>query len=331
LSQEVTFEIARSLQPLKVEPNAEIYRQGLKPVGLYLLKWGSVEIYRLSLLGKTHITYRNAGEVFGYVPLVENREITTYRASAAALTKCEIWFLPEDDFNALKRTYPEIHSVINHLLAQDLADFSQRIAKEQARIQGLQQYIRPVPMGESVIGKSKASKSLAQQIDKAADDIKPVIFQAPPGSGKTFLAGLIHGRSGLKNRPFAEIDCAELPRDEAGVVDTDSLFGKEGEQLGVIELLERGTLLIDNIQLLSHSDRDRLSNYLKTGSLTPNSRSGKQMKEKEFSPSQSLWVRLILASPNKISLPNIEAHQIKLFSLPQRKQDIPDLAQYFLA
>lgn len=328
LSDRVIQALAQSLQTLKVEQNAEIYRQGLKPVGVYLLKWGSVEIYRLSLVGKTHITYRNAGEVFGYVPLLENPQTATYRTGAMALTNCELWFLPKDDFNALKHTYAEIHSAIDRLLAQDLADFTQRMAKEQARIQGLQQYIRPVPMDESVIGKSKASRSLAQQIDKAADDLKPVIFQAPPGSGKTFLAGLIHGHSGLKDRPFAEIDCAELPRDEGGVINTDSLFGKEGEKLGTIELLERGTLLIDNVQLLSQPDRERLSKYLKTGIITPNSGIHKQIKE--IYSAQLLWVRLILASPSKVSLANVEAHQIKLFSLPQRKQDISDFAQYFL-
>lgn len=329
LSDRAIQAIAQSLQTIEVAANGEIYRQGLQPVGFYLLKWGSVEIYRLSLVGKTHINYRNAGEVFGYGPLLENPETAMYRAGAMALSKCEIWFLPKDDFNALKETYPEIHDAIERLLAQDLADFAQRMAKEQARIQGLQPYIRPVPLGESVIGKSKATRSLAQQIDRAAEDLKPVIFQAPPGSGKTFLAALIHGRSGLKDRPFAELDCADLPSDEAGAVNSDSLFGKEGEKLGAIELLERGTLLIDNVQLLSQRDRDRLSEYLKTGAIAPNSGVGQAIEEN--SPIQSFWVRLILASPSKIALPDLEAHQIKLFSLPQRKQDISDFARYFLA
>lgn len=91
LSQEVTGAIAQSLQPLKVEPNAEIYRQGLKPVGLYLLKWGSVEIYRLSLVGKTHITYRNAGEVFGYVPLLP---VLLVIAARVYLPLLGVWMSP---------------------------------------------------------------------------------------------------------------------------------------------------------------------------------------------------------------------------------------------
>jgi transcriptional regulator with AAA-type ATPase domain/NAD-dependent dihydropyrimidine dehydrogenase PreA subunit len=320
LSQEVINAIAKRLQILKVEANTEIYRQDLKPVGLYLLKWGSVEIYRQSLVGKTHITYRNAGDVFGYVPLVEQQVNATYRAGAVALSKSEIWFLGRDDFLQLQDNYPQIQSAINNFLAQDLANFAQRLSKEQARIQGLQSYIQPVPMVESIIGESKASQKLQQQLKQVVADLKPIILQAPHGSGKTFIAGLIHASSGLHNRPFAEIDLAQLPRDEAGLINTDSIFGKP-DQPGVIELLERGTLLIDNVQLLQKTERERLIDYLKTGKLKTNG---------ENSPPLSSWVRLILASHSKISLNDVEAHQIKLFSLPQRKQDIPDFATYFL-
>ena len=288
LSQEIINAIAQTLQTLKVEADTEIYRQDLKPVGLYLLKWGSVEIYRQSRISKTHITYRNAGDVFGYVPLVEQQANAIYRASAVALSKSEIWFLGRDDFVQLQRNYPEIQSVINHFLAQDLTNFAQRIAKEEARIQGLQSYIQSVPMGESIIGESKASQKLQQQVQQAVADLKPVILQAPHGSGKTFIAGFIHAHSGLHNRPFAEIDLAQLPCDETGLINTDSIFGK-ADQPGVISLLERGTLLIDNVQLLRKQERDRLIDYLKTGKL---------QTKVENSPDSSIssWVRLILAS-----------------------------------
>lgn len=329
LSDEAIEALAQSLQAIAVEPNTEIYRQGQQPVGLYLLKWGSVEIYRHSLVGKTHITYRNAGELFGYVPVVEGGTTAAYRASASALSKSEIWFLSKEAFERLSSTYPEISTAINRLLAKDLGNFAQRMAAEQARLQGLQPYVQPVPVSESVIGTSKASQKLRQQVVQAAEattaagKLKPVILQAPAGSGKTFLAGLIHANSGLKNRPFAEIDCSQLPRDEAGVVQTQILFGRGGEQLGIIELLERGTLLIDNVHLLPQPDWKRLTHYLKTGSIIGTTDKG------ESQPPSS-WVRLILASPQKISLPEVEAHQIKLFSLPQRKGDIPELAAYFL-
>lgn len=318
--------IARSLQLIKVEPGTEIYRENQAPVGLYLLKWGTVEIYRLSLVGKTHMLYRNAGELFGYVPVINRQENAFYQASAIALSASEIWFLDQADCEHLTDAYTEIQRVFNQFLSQDLVNFAQRFTREQTRIQGLQPYIQSVPAETPLIGGSKASIKLAQQIDTAATDVKPIILQAPPGSGKTFVSGLIHAHSGLKDRPFAELDCALLPHSEAEGVCTDILFGKAEAQLGIIELLERGTLLIDNVQLLGTQDYERLIHYLHTGTLVPNL---EPTPANLPTPVES-WVRLILASPNKWVLPDIASHSIKLFSLPQRKGDIPEFAQHFL-
>jgi transcriptional regulator with AAA-type ATPase domain/NAD-dependent dihydropyrimidine dehydrogenase PreA subunit len=331
LSEETLRAIAKSCHCLRVESGTPIYQEGQTPIGVYLLKWGTVEISRRSLIGKFLIRYRNAGELFGHVPLVANSENATYQASAIALTTSEIFFLSQLDFRYLIARYPEIQQIINALLAQDLSDFATRIAWEGERIQGLQPYIQPVPNGESLLGNSKATKKLIAQIALAASNLKPVVFQAQPGTGKTFLAGLIHARSGLAAQPFAELDCAKLPRSEDGRLDTDALFGRIGKQAGILELLERGTLLLDNVHILSAGDHTRLLHYLKTGCILPNHGViGTPALSTETPKLVQSWVRPILASPNKLELPDIEAIELKLFTLPQRKADIPDLAYYFL-
>jgi polyferredoxin len=99
-------------------------------------------------------------------------------------------------------------------------------------------------------------------------------------------------------------------------------------------VLERGTLLIDNEQLLTVGDRARLTAYLKTGTFTRNPvqplSDRPALTSPAYSPPVKSWVRLILASPNKPFLTGINTHSIKLFSLSQRKEDIPEFAQYFL-
>lgn len=329
LGEKPIAQIASSLYLLRVEANTNIFAQNGTPEGLYLLKWGTVEMYRTSPVGKTHITYRNAGELFGHISLGMGGETPAYRTGAIAIAKSEIWFLPRDRFEQLKTEYPEINGAINTLLAQDVAKFQDRIAKEQARIQGLQPYIRPVPTNETIISNSKSSQKLAQQVEQAAQDLKPIFLQALPGSGKTFISGIIHAQSGLKHRPFAEIDCAKLPRNAEGDINTDILFGRIDGLTGAIALLERGTLAIDNWQILSQGDRDRLIHYLKTGNSIPNAPI--EIQEKIFQqPPQHLWVRLILISPTKLPTSGVDAHTIKLFALNQRKSDIPAFAQYFL-
>jgi len=332
LPVDVLTAIAQSLHCFRVEPQTPIYREGQDNSGLYLLKWGAVEIARLSPIGKSLIRYRSAGELFGYVSLMATPKNSRHQTQAIALTASEIWFLPEAQFRQLMQQYAEFERMFNTLLAQDLNAFSARIAQEQRRIQGLQSYIQAVPSGETLLGNSKASQKLAEQLAQAAATLKPVLFQAQPGTGKTFLAGLIHTRSGLADQPFAELDCAKLPRSDDGRLNTDALFGKVGGQPGILDLLERGTLLLTNVQVLSAEDRDRLIHYCKTGHILPNhGLSESNALTTEPPKAVQSWVRLILASPDKLALPDVDTISIKLFSLPQRKADIPAFAHYFLA
>ncbi|BAZ02810.1 nitrogen assimilation regulatory protein [Tolypothrix tenuis PCC 7101] len=331
LPKEVLQAIAQSFYCFHVEPQTFIYQEGQTPIGMYLIKWGSVEIFRQSLIGKSLIRYRNAGDLFGYT-LVANAVEGNYQTSAIALTKSEIWFLPQAQFQTLIGEYPAIQQVIHSLLDQDLHEYAARIAKEQMRIQGLKSYIQAVPNEASILGSSKAAQKLAQQIHQAAANLQPVILQAQAGTGKTFVAGLIHARSALATQPFAEMDCANLPRSEDGRLNTDTLFGRIGQQPGILELLERGTLLLENVQVLSEGDRTRLIHYLKTGLVLPNHGivSKTDLATQPPQPIQS-WVRLILASPHKLELPDVKAITIRLFTLPQRKADILDFARYFLS
>ncbi len=332
LPEAVLSVLAQSLQPFRLSAGTLIYQEKQPPAGLYLLKWGTVEIYRLSPIGRSLIRYRNAGDLFGYAALMTDPGTATYQTTAITLTAGELWFLPQADFRQLVQQHPAIEHVINALLAEDLAAFTTRIAREELRIQGLQPYIRPMPKGEQILGSSKPAQKLAQQVEQAAGHLKPVVLQAAAGTGKTFVAGLIHSLSGLAAQPFAELDCARLPHLPDGQLDTDPLFGRVGGQPGILDLLERGTLLLDNVQVLSGNDRDRLIHYLKTGCVLPNHGINSAQRSLPAPPEPlPSWVRLILASPQPLDLPEVDAMAIKLFPLTQRKVDVPEFARFFLS
>lgn len=322
--------IAESFHRFRVEPQTQIYQAGQTPTGLYLLQWGTVEIFRRSSVGQSLIRYRNAGDLFGYT-LVVNAVEGAYQTNAIALTPSEIWFLPKAVFQRLITKFPAIQQKMQSLLSQDLHEYMARIAWEQERIQGLQSYIQRIPSETSLLGSSKAATKLADQIRQAVTNQNPIIFQAQAGTGKTYLAGIIHARSGLASQPFAELNCANLPRTEDGRLITDALFGRVDGQAGILQLLERGTLLLDNVQMLSEGDRTRLVNYLKTGLVLPNHGiiGTGQRATTPPQPIQS-WVRLVMASPSKLELPGIETLSMRLFPLSQRKGDISELVQHFL-
>jgi len=323
--------IAKAFYCFRVEAQTLIYQEGQTPIGLYLIQSGSVEIFRRSPIGNSLIRYRNAGDLFGYT-LVANAVEGTYQTNAIALNTSKILFLPKTTFQTLIIEFPEIQQMIHSLLSQDLLEYATRIAREQIRIQGLQAYIQPVSSAATILGSSKAAQKLREQLHHVSQTLDPVIFQAPVGAGKTFLAKLIHIQSRLSSQPFAEMDCADLPRTADGRLNTDALFGRVDQQPGILELLERGTLLLENVQVLSEGDRARLIHYLKTGLVLPNHGIGTTtaLATEPPQPSQA-WVRLILAAPHKLDLPDLDAITIKLFTLPQRKADIPDFARYFLS
>ncbi|MFB2933767.1 cyclic nucleotide-binding domain-containing protein [Aerosakkonemataceae cyanobacterium BLCC-F154] len=330
LPQQTLTEIVHCLQYFTVEAGTPIYQKGQIPVGFYLLKSGTMEIAHLLPIGHSIIRYHHPGELFGYASLVED-SAEVYQSTAIAITNCEIGFLSLIDFTELSAKYPDIFPTINAILADELNRFALKICHEKTKIQSWQPYIQPVPKDENILGNSKATQKLAKQIQQAAENLQPVIFQARPGTGKTFLAGMIHAQSEVADRPFIEIDCAELPHREDGTINTDLLFGKAGKQSGIIAILERGTLLIDRGELLTCGDRDRLIHYCKTGYILPNSETT-ESNSPDINTEQPLqsWVRLILASPDPLEFPEIETIQIKLHPLVQRKADIPEFAQHFL-
>lgn len=330
LSDPVLTALAQAFSGFWVEPETLIYQEGQTPIGLYLLRSGTLALGRQTPMGQSLIRYRQPGDLFGYT-LVARAMDGCYQTRAIALTGSEILFLSQAAFQTLTATYPELQELIHALVSQDLNDYAARIAWEELRLQGLQAYIQPLPIGAKILGNSRASEKLKEQVEQAARELKPVVFQAQAGTGKTFVAGLIHSRSALATQPFAELDCAELPRTAEGRLDTDALFGRVGQRPGVLQLLERGTLLLDNVQVLGEGERARLIHYLKTGFLLPNQDPGKtiDLATEPPQPVQS-WVRLILAAPTSLELPGVEVFAIRLFPLPQRKSDIPEFASYFL-
>ena len=52
------------------------------------------------------------GDYFGLMSLILNEKRT---ASVTALTYCEIFILPRDDFNSIKKDYPEFKDVLKKI------------------------------------------------------------------------------------------------------------------------------------------------------------------------------------------------------------------------
>ncbi len=105
---------------------------------------------------------------------------------------------------------------------------------------------------DRVIAKSPAMQDFLKQTrELIANDRVTVLLQGETGTGKQYMARVIHFNGPRAAKPCVEVDCPSIPRD----LFESELFGHEkgaftgaaGRKSGLIELAEGGTLLFDEI------------------------------------------------------------------------------------
>ena len=78
------------------------------------------------------------------------------------------------------------------------------------RMAGLKEALRD-PSPAVVVGRSLAIREVRGRIAEAAQDDKPVLLTGEEGTGKAWVAELIHGESARTGGPFVAVSCAALP------------------------------------------------------------------------------------------------------------------------
>jgi two-component system nitrogen regulation response regulator NtrX len=192
---------------------------------------------------------------------------------------------------------------------------------------------------EEIIGTSKAISEVKMLVKISSYSNKNVIIQGERGTGKEFIARVIHLQSQRKDMPFIKVNCATLKEGEA----EGFLFGikretwnqRSGvrEQKGRIEQAEGGTLFLDDIEGLSIKLQNRLIEVIRD----------KKNKRKGHRSSVHLDTRIIGSSNQDLTeetqkgkfkeeLFNLLGEAvINIPPLKERREDIPELVRYFIS
>ncbi len=101
------------------------------------------------------------------------------------------------------------------------------------------------------IGENKNNMELHQLIKLVASKETIVLVSGETGTGKEHIANIIHYNSARKAEPFVKVNCTILSRD----VFESELFGHvkgafpgaEEDRMGLVELADRGTLFLDDV------------------------------------------------------------------------------------
>ena len=183
-------------------------------------------------------------------------------------------------------------------------------------------------------GTSLEADKLYEYIRLVAPTMMTVLITGESGSGKEYIARLIHAQSNRKEAPFIAVDCGAIPKDLAaseffGHV-KGAFTGAVNDKTGYFVAASGGTIFLDEIGNLSYDVQVQLLRALEERKVKPVG------SDKEI----AFDVRIISATNENLTKAVAEGnfredlyHRLNEFSLSlrERKEDIPVFANHFLA
>jgi len=187
-----------------------------------------------------------------------------------------------------------------------------------------------------LIGNSPKMKQLSEQIDMAAKSNGRVLILGESGAGKELVAHTLHGSSTRTSKPFIEMNCAAIPQE---LIESE-LFGHEKgsftgafeRKKGKFELADEGTLFLDEVGDMSLSTQAKVLRVIET----------QEFQRVGGSKNIKVDVRIISATNKDLAeevkkgtfredlFYRLNVIPIPLPPLRERKEDIPELVDYFL-
>jgi two-component system response regulator HydG len=187
-----------------------------------------------------------------------------------------------------------------------------------------------------VVGTSKESKAIQQQIELIAPSDMSVIISGETGTGKEFVAQSIHKFSKRYTKPFIAIDCGALPKELAGSElfghIKGSFTGAVADKQGSFEVADGGTIFLDEIGNLSYENQIKLLRVIQE----------RKIKRIGATKDISIDVRIITATNENLInavkegrlredlYHRLNEFKITLMPLRERKDDIIFFADHFL-
>jgi transcriptional regulator with PAS, ATPase and Fis domain len=191
---------------------------------------------------------------------------------------------------------------------------------------------------EQMVGKSDAIRQLKSDIVKVAPLYVPVLIVGESGTGKELAAHAMHGLSPRNENPMVFVNAAALP---SGLVESE-LFGyeagaftgaeKKGRK-GKFELADNSSLFFDEIGDMPAEIQVKLLRVLQDGMFERVG--GDRARHSDFRlicASNRNFQEMISTGEFRLDLYyRISGVTIRMPSLRERLEDIPDLVESFLA
>lgn len=219
----------------------------------------------------------------------------------------------------------ELKTVLNRVAAKrELTNQYRALKQRLERLEGT----------PDLIGDSAAMESVREMIHKVAPTNSTVLILGETGTGKELVARALHNQSLRAERPFVPINCGALPEN---LIESElfghrkgSFTGADEHRVGLFEVANGGTLLLDEIGELPKAMQAKLLRFLESGEI-------RRVGENEATTCD---VRVICATHRNLEEMvesgdfredlwyRINTFEINLPSLRDRVDDIPVLATH---
>jgi DNA-binding NtrC family response regulator len=219
-----------------------------------------------------------------------------------------------------------------HRIDKALAGRALRRENENLRAQLRERYGLP-----GLIAQSPAMHTVLDLVERVAPTDATLLIQGESGTGKEVIAKAVHHASARAARPFVAVNCGAVPEtlleSELFGYMRGAFTGATVSKLGLFEEADGGTLFLDEIAEMPAALQVKLLRALQSG----------EVRRLGATQASTIDVRVIAATHGDLAalisqgsfredlFYRLSVIQVALPPLRDRREDIPALAEHFLA
>jgi len=221
---------------------------------------------------------------------------------------------------------------LNHRIDKALAGRALRRENENLRAQLRERYGIA-----GLIAHSPAMQTVLELVERVAPTDATLLIQGESGTGKEVIAKAVHHASARAARPFVAVNCGAVPEtlleSELFGYARGAFTGATTTKLGLFEEAHEGTLFLDEIAEMPAPLQVKLLRALQSG----------EVRRLGATQAATIDVRVIAATHGNLAalisqgsfredlFYRLNVIQLVLPPLRDRREDIPALAEHFLA
>ena len=335
ISDEARQKVASRLLIEEIPKGLFITKKDIPLACLYIIKKGHVQAIEVNVEGaEIALADYFPGDYFGEMSLLtgEPSGVTT-----KAVEDTEVLVLYKMHFDEVLHDNPAINRHFITLLSQRVRKVNEQIEEARDKEIAFNRFLRQEQefRFSRLLGSSKRMHSISAIVTEASENSHPALIHGERGTGKELIARTIHYRGQRKEEPFVVINCELLEREAWG----SELIGYEkgafatatARRLGYLELADKGTILLKNVDRLPYDIQRLLADFMKS----------KQFQRLGGDETLSADVRVIATTEMDLAemakrgtffkelLDKLSGITIEVPPLRERKRDIPELVEHF--